>query len=175
VKNSGGRGWRGIRVLPLPKALILTALLVTAACAGPRLPPPNSAVAAYDAQGRAIQVMVSSLQPTSAATLVRQDGTRYPAYGFSVISQPHVLYNPPPSIGFGIGGFGISGCCTGIGSGVGVGMPVGGPTVAEASDQFVTSARIAAPADYSANWAQYHVEVSAGNQSMSLAAPPPST
>ena len=62
-----------------------------------------------------------------------QDGRRFPAVGFSVISAPHVLYNPPPSIGFGIGGLGFTGCCSAIGSGVGFGVPVGGPTVAEAT------------------------------------------
>jgi hypothetical protein len=64
---------------------------------------------------------------------VDQDGRRFPAVGFSVISAPHVLYNPPPSIGFGIGGLGFTGCCSAIGSGVGFGVPVGGPTVAEAT------------------------------------------
>ena len=62
--------------------------------------------------------------------------------GFSVINGPHVLYNSPPSIGFGIGGFGFTGCCSAIGSGVGFGVPLGGPTVAEVSDQYVTSALI---------------------------------
>jgi hypothetical protein len=29
-----------------------------------------------------------------------------------VISAPHVLYNPPLSIGLAIGGFGFTGCCS---------------------------------------------------------------
>ena len=104
-------------------ALAIVALL--AACAGPRLPPPNSAQAQYDGQQQAVQVMVSSLQPPSAVALVSADGHRYPASGIALLSGPHVLYNPPPSISLGIGGFGFSGCCSGFGSGLGVGVPVG--------------------------------------------------
>src|ERR1700760_4804411 len=70
-----------------------------AACAGPKLPAPNSADVRYDGRDRAVQVMVSSLQPPTAAALVANDGTRYPAAGISLVSGPHVLYNPPPSIG----------------------------------------------------------------------------
>ena len=62
---------------------------------------------------------MSGLQPATEAALVDQDGRRYPAVGFSVISGPYVMYNPPPSIGFGIGGFGFTGCCSAIGSNVG--------------------------------------------------------
>ena len=113
-----------------------------AACAGPKLPAPNSADVRYDGRDRAVQVMVSSLQPPTAAALVANDGTRYPAAGISLVSGPHVLYNPPPSIGLGIGGFGVSGCCSGFGSGIGIGVPVGGPTIAEVSDQYVASALI---------------------------------
>ena len=100
-------------------------------------------------------------------------GTRYPAAGIALVSGPHVLYNPPPSVGFGIGGFGFSGCCSGFGSGIGVGLPVGGPTPAEVSDQYVASALIPLPPDYASNWSRYHVEVSAGAQPMNLAAPAP--
>ena len=92
-------------------------------------------------------------------TLVGGDGSRYPASGIVLLSGPHVLYNPPPSISLGIGGFGFTGCCSAIGSGVGVGLPVGKPTVAEASDQYIASALIPVPADYASNWLQYHVEV----------------
>ena len=84
------------------RALAIVALL--AACAGPKLPPPNSAQAQYDGRQQAIQVMVSSLQPPSAVALVSADGQRYPASGIALMSGPHVLYNPPPSIGIGIGG-----------------------------------------------------------------------
>ena len=41
-----------------------------------------------------------------------------------------------------MGGFGFTDCCNAVGSGIGFGVPVGGPTVAEASDQYVTSALI---------------------------------
>ena len=143
---------------------------VLAAC-GPQLPPPNSAQAQYD--GRQQAIMVSSLQPPSAVALVSADGQRYPASGIALVSGPHVLYNPPPSISLGIGGFGFSGCCSGFGSGIGVGVPVGQPTPAEVSDQFLASALIPSPPDYATNWSQYHVEVSAGGQALNFAAPHP--
>jgi hypothetical protein len=150
--------------------LVMVGLL--AACAGPKLPAPNSADVRYDERDRAVQVMVSSLQPPTAVALVADDdGTRDPAAGISLVSGPHVLYNPPPSIGLGIGGFGFSGCCSGFGSGIGVGLPVGGPTPAEVSDQYVASALIPVPPDYASNWSRYHVEVSAGAQPMKFAAP----
>src|SRR5690242_3890391 len=155
------------------RAVALTVLAALAACAGPQLPAPNSAIAVYDARENSIHVTVSGLQPASEAVLIGPDGSRYPAIGFSVISEPHVLYNPPPSIGLGIGGFGFTGCCSSIGSGIGVGLPVGHPTVAEASDQFVTSALITAPPDYAQHWTQYRLEVAAGNQRMAVTAPAP--
>jgi hypothetical protein len=147
--------------------------MTLSACAGPQLPPPNSAIAAYDARDNAIHVTVSGLQPASNAILIGQDGSQYPAVGLSVISGPHVLYNPPPSIGLGIGGFGFTGCCSSVGSGIGFGLPVGHPTVAEASDQFLTSALITVPPDYAQHWTQYRLEVAAGNQRMAVAAPAP--
>jgi hypothetical protein len=105
----------------------------------------------YDQSDRAIQVMVSSLQPpTTVALVAAGDGTRYPAAGISLVSGPHVLYNPPPTVGFGIGGFGFSGCCSGFGSGIGVGLPVSAPTPAEVSDQYVASALIPVPTDHAA-------------------------
>src|ERR1700760_3207059 len=146
-----------------------------AACAGPKLPAPNSADVRYDGRDRAVQVMVSSLQPASAAALVANDGTRYPAAGISLVSGPHVLYNPPPSIGLGIGGFGFSGCCSAFGSGLGFDVPVGKPTPAEVSDQYIASALIPSPPDYATNWSQYHVEVSAVGQAMNFAAPHPAS
>jgi hypothetical protein len=155
------------------RAVALTVLAALAACAGPQLPAPNSAIAVYDARENAIHVTVSGLQPASEAVLIGPDGSRYPAIGFSVLSGPHVLYNPPPSIGLGIGGFGFTGCCSSIGSGIGVGLPVGHPTVAEASDQFITSALITAPPDYARDWLRYRLEVGAGNQRMAVAAPAP--
>jgi hypothetical protein len=157
-----------MRFFPLAIALVL------AACSGPRMPPPNSADAQYDEHDRAVQVFVSGLQPPSAIALVANDGTRYPASGIALLSGPHVLYNPPPSISLGIGGFGFTGCCSAIGSGIGVGLPVGRPTVAEASDQYIASALIPVPPDYASNWSQYHLEVSASDGvAMSLAAPAP--
>jgi hypothetical protein len=156
------------------KRLAMASLFGLAACGGPSLPAPNSATAAYDPKGAAIEVMVSGVQPATSVTLVGPEG-RYPAAGMSLISGPHVLYNPPPSIGIGVGGFGFGGCCSGVGTGVGVGLPVGKPTVAEVSDQYVTAARIAAPADYAARWPLYHVEIETTGQSRILAAPPPTT
>jgi hypothetical protein len=150
--------------------LLIVALL--AGC-GPRLPQPNSAQAQYDGRQQAIQVMVSGLQPPSTVALVSAEGHRYPASGIVLLSGAHVHYNPPPSISLGIGGFGFSGCCSAFGSGIGVGVPVGQPTPAEISDQFVASALIPSPPDYAANWSQYHVEVWAGGQALSLAAPHP--
>jgi hypothetical protein len=152
---------------------VLALLLILSGC-GPRLPAPNSAETHYDEPDRAVQVLVSGLQPPAAVTLVGGDGSRYPASGIALLSGPHVLYNPPPSISLGIGGFGFTGCCSAIGSGVGVGLPVGKPTVAEASDQYIASALIPVPADYASNWLQYHVEVAPyGGTSINLPAPAP--
>ena len=156
------------------RLLRATCLVFTlAACAGPRLPGPNTADARYDAKDRAVQVTVSGLRPASDAALVSGQGLRYPASTISVVSGPHVLYNPPPSVSLGIGGFGFSGCCSGFGSGLSVGLPVGRPTPAEVSDQYVASALIPVPADYAANWASYRLQVLVGNQSITLAAPAP--
>jgi hypothetical protein len=132
---------------------LLTIVPLLAAC-GPRLPPPNSAQAQYDGRQQAVQVMVSSLQPPTTVALVSPDGYRYPASGIALLSGAHVLYNPPPSISLGIGGFGFSGCCSAFGSGLGVGVPVGQPTPAEISDQFVASALIPSPPDDVDNWSQ---------------------
>jgi hypothetical protein len=157
------------------RAFFLSAVVALAACAGPRLPAPNSAIAEYDARDRAIHVLISGLQPATEAVLVDQDGRQIPAVGFSVISGPHVLYNPPPSIGLGIGGFGFTGCCSAVGSGIGFGVPVGSPTVAEASDQYVTSALISVPPEYQERWSQYRLELAAGGQRMAVAAPAPAS
>jgi hypothetical protein len=157
------------------RAVFLLAVVAVAACAGPRLPPPNNAIAEYDARDHAVHVLISGLQPATEAALVDQDGNRYPAVGFSVINGPHVLYNPPPSVGLGIGGFGFTGCCSAIGSGFGFGVPVGGPTVSEVSDQYVTSALITVPPDYQQHWSQYRLELATGAQRMALAAPAPTS
>ena len=53
------------------KPLIATCLMLSlAACAGPRLPQPNTTEVRYDARNRAVQVVISSLQPASEVTLV---------------------------------------------------------------------------------------------------------
>lgn len=148
-------------------------LLLLAACSGPQLPQPNTTEVRYDARNRAVQVMISGVQPISGAALVSGQGSRYPASVISPLSGPHVLYNPPPSISLGIGGFGFSGCCSGLGLGLGTSVPVGRPTPAEVSDQYVASALIPVPPDYATNWTGYHLQVTIGNQSMTLAAPAP--
>jgi hypothetical protein len=117
----------------------LSLLLLLAACAGPRLPQPNT------------------------------------ASGVSLVSGPHILYSPPPSVGLGIGGFGFSGCCSAFGSGVGFDVPVGKPSVAEVSDQYVASALIPAPGDYPTNWSNYRLEVDFGARPTFQPAPSPSS
>lgn len=137
-------------------------MLSLAACAGPRLPGPNTPEVHYDAKDRAVLVIVSGLRPASDAALVSRQGLRHPAPTISLVSGPHVLYNRPPSVSLGIGGFGLSGCCSGFGSGLSVGLPVGPPTPAEVSNQYVALALIPVPADYAANWVSYHLQVSVG-------------
>ena len=44
------------------------------------------------------------------------DSSRYPAAAVSLLSGPHIAYNPPPTLG--LWGFGFSGCCSGFGSGL---------------------------------------------------------
>src|SRR5689334_3990084 len=113
------------------RRFILSApVLAVTACSGPRLPPPNLAQAVYDRGAGAVQVMVSNVAPPTGVVLVSPSGSRYQAAGLSMLSGPHVAYNPPPSIGLGFGGFGF-GSGGGFGSGVGVGVPVGSPTVSE--------------------------------------------
>lgn len=156
----------------MQRLLIVVALALLAACSGPRLPPPNTAQASYDGRVQAVKVTVSSVSSPTSAALVSQEGARYQAASLTLLSGPHVLYNPPPSIGIGIGGFGFSGCC-GFGSGVGVGVPVGRPTPSEVSDQYVASALITVPPDYAANWSHYRVEITTGGPPMVLPAPRP--
>jgi hypothetical protein len=148
-------------------------LFALGACAGSALPPPNTVTARFDSHDQAVQVTVSDLAPPTAAALVSPDGTRYQATGLNVVSGPHVTYNPPPSIGIGVGGFGWTGCCSGIGSSMGVGLPVGGPTPASYSDQYVASGLIPVPADYAVNWPRYRVEVEVGHRALSIPAPTP--
>jgi hypothetical protein len=91
---------------------------------------------------------MSSLAPPQSATLVSASGFHYQAPALSLLSGPHVAYNPPPTIGLGIGGFGFGSSGVGFGSGAGVGIPVGKPTVAEVSDQYIASAILPTPVDY---------------------------
>lgn len=49
--------------------LVLAIVAILSACAGPRLPPPNGAIAEYDARDHGIHVLVSGLQPASEVTL----------------------------------------------------------------------------------------------------------
>ncbi len=153
--------------------LSLAALIVVAACSGPKLPPPNSAEAYYDARQQAVHVAMSRLAPPQSATLVSASGFHYQAPALSLLSGPHVAYNPPPIIGLGIGGFGFGSSGVGFGSGAGVGIPVGKPTVAEVSDQYIASAILPTPVDYRTNWGAYHVELSIGGGLFELPAPPP--
>jgi hypothetical protein len=95
--------------------------LTLAACASrAKLPAPNTAQARFEPQQHAVQVMISDLAPAAAAALLGPNGERYPAAAVTVLSGPHIAYNPPPTLGIGIGGFGFSDCCSGFGSGVGV-------------------------------------------------------
>ena len=145
-----------------------------AVCAsGPKLPAPNTAQATFEGQQRSVQVMISDVAPAVAAELLGPDGGQYPALNVSVLSGSYVAYNPPPTVGFGIGGFGFSGCCSGFGSGVGVGLPVGGPTPSVVSDQYVSSALIPVPPDYAQHWSNYRVQIQVGNRTLVLVAPPP--
>ena len=149
-------------------------VLALASCArGPQLPPPNTAQASFQPQQQVVQVMISDLAPATAAELLAPNGARYPATAVTLLSAPHIAYNPPPTIGFGIGGFGFGGCCSGFGSGIGIGLPVGGPTPAAVSDQYISSIVISAPADYAAHWLDYRVQVQVGNRALWLAAPKP--
>ena len=117
--------------------------------------------------------MVSNLQPPTAVALVANDETRYPASGIALMSGPHVIYNPPAL-------WSASGSAA-LGSqdaqrlrfGNWIGVPVGRPTLAEVSDQYVASAQRPAPPDYTSNWSRYHIEISAGAEPMTLAAPAP--
>ena len=153
--------------------LVPGAAVALAACASGGVPPPNGVRARYEPAAGAVQVLVSNTRPMSGAALIAPNGSQYPAAGVVLVSGPHVLYNPPPSIGLSIGGFGLAGCCSGIGSGLGVGLPVGRPRPAAVSDQYLTSASIPAPADYARNWSGYRLQVRIGDGALLLNAPAP--
>jgi hypothetical protein len=142
-------------------------------CASNPLPPPNSVQTEFDPQVSAVRVTVSDLQPLSAADLLGQVGNRFPATAITLLSGPHVDYSPPPSVGFGVGGFGFSGCCTGFGSGVGVGLPLGEPRPTHISDQYIVSAVIPVPSNYGQTWSTYRLEIQVGNRPTVLSAPAP--
>jgi hypothetical protein len=149
------------------------ALALVACASGPKLPAPNTAQARFDSQQGVVQVMISDLAPATAAALLGPQGDRYPAAAVTLLRGPYVAYNPPPSVGFGIGGFGFSGCCTGFGSGVSFGVPVGGPTPAAVSNQYISSAVVRVPAAYAEHWSSYRVQVQVGDRALLLAAPSP--
>jgi hypothetical protein len=155
-----------------PMAAAGLALMLAACASGARLPPPNTAQARFEAEQGAVQIMISDLAPATAAVLLGPNGDRYPAAAVTVLSGPHIAYNPPPTVGFGFGGFGFSGCCSGFGSGVGLDMPVGRPTPAAVSDQYISAAVIPVPAGYAQHWSSYRVEVQIGNRALLLEAPP---
>ena len=153
--------------------LILGVVLALTACSNGGVPPPNGVQARYEPSARAVRVLVSNIRPMTDAELIAPDGSQYRTTGVVLVSGPHVLYNPPPSIGFSIGGFGLAGCCSGIGSGIGVGLPIGHPTPAAVSDQYLASASIPAPADYARNWSSYRLQIMIGDTPMLLSAPAP--
>ncbi len=133
----------------------LLVLALTGCATGTRLPAPNTAQAHFEPQGDAVQVIVSEVAPVAAAALVSAQGDRYPAAAVTLLSGPHLAYSPPPTVGFGIGGFGFSGCCSGFGSGLGVGVPVGSPSARIVGDQYVSSVTIPVPPGYAAHWPKY--------------------
>jgi hypothetical protein len=156
------------------KVVIVLVASALAGCASNPLPPPNSVNASFDPRAAAVRLVVSDLQPLSAADLLGPDGKRFAASAVTLVSGPHVDYSPPPSIGLGIGGFGFSGCCSGFGSGLGVGLPLGGPRPTHVSDQYIGSAVIPVPQDYNQTWPAYRVEIQVGNRPLVVAAPAPS-
>jgi hypothetical protein len=136
------------------------------------MPAPNTAQARFEPQQHAVHVIISDFAPVVTAALLGPNGERYPAAAPTVLSGPHIAYNPPPTMGIGIGGFGFSGCCSGFGSGVGVDVPVGRPTAAAVSDQYISSVVIPVPAGYAQQWSSYRVQVQVGNRVLLLEAPP---
>ena len=152
---------------------VVAIVLALAGCASNPLPPPNSIKSRFDPRGGVVRIMVSDIQPLSAADLIGPDGSRFPATAVTLVSGPHVDYSPPPSIGIGVGGFGFSGCCSGFGSGVGVGLPLGGSTPTHVSDQYIGSAVIPVPSNYGQSWGEFRLKVQVGNRPLLLAAPAP--
>jgi len=154
-------------VLWIVPALIALAL---GGCAGNALPPPNSVQTRFDPRVRAVQLLVSEREPIMQAELVRADGAPVQVGSVTLVSRPHVYYNPPPFVGVGVGGFGC-----GFGSAA---LPPGEPApmcVSEQSDQYVASVSIPVPEDYARRWTEYRVRLWIGNRWLAVAAPPPAT
>jgi hypothetical protein len=149
------------------KRQLLVVAASLAACSSPQ-PNPNTAQAQFVGDANAIQVTVSDTQPVSAALLIGADGTTYAATGIQVTQTPHTVYNPPPSLGIGLGGFGGN-----VGGGVGLGLPLGGPTPGYSTDQYLSTVTLPAPADYGRNWQNYRVQVQVGNRAVTIPAPTP--
>ena len=152
-----------LRIVPALIALALDG------CAGHALPPPNAVQARFDPRVRAVQILVSERDPTMQAELVRADGAPVQVGSVTLVSTPHVYYNPPPFVGVGIGGFGCR---------FGAALPPGGPPpmcVSEQSDQYVASVSLPAPEDYARRWSEYRVKLRVGNRWLVVAAPPPAT
>ena len=91
-----------------------------------------------------------------------QDGRRFPAVGFSVISAP--TYCTSEALGSLVVQRDWVSC--------GLWRSGRGPPVAEPSDQYITSALITVPA-YQQHWSLYRLELAAGGQRMAVAAPAP--
>lgn len=145
----------------------LAAMLLLAACASSEAGP-NTARAEFRRDGNLVAVNVSDVQPVTAALLIGPDEAIHPALAINVVRTPYTAYNPPPTVGIGVGGFSGN-----FGTGLGLGLPLGGPTPAYSSDQYVTSVTFAAPADYASRWPEYRVQLQLGERSLTLPAPAP--
>jgi hypothetical protein len=148
--------------------IVVAAALALAGCSSAPAPSANTAQAQFVPSSNTIEVQVSDTQPASSALLIGGDGRTYPATGINVTQTPHTVYDPPPTIGLGIGGFGGN-----IGSSLGLGLPLGSPTPGRSSDQYVSTVTLPAPADYATNWQSYRVQVQVGNRTVTMAAPQP--
>jgi hypothetical protein len=142
------------------------ALLLLAGCSSTI--DPNTARTNYDAGSNTVQITVSDTQPVTTAALVGPDGTLHPATSINVVETPHTVYQAPPSVGLGIGGWSGN-----VGSGMGIGLPLGGATPSQVTDQFVSMVLLPVPADYKANWPAYKVQVQVGDRALTQAAPKP--
>ncbi|MBS0641242.1 MAG: hypothetical protein JSS43_15315 [Proteobacteria bacterium] len=146
---------------------ILLAGILASACSSNPLPPPNSSRVSFDDQAQAVQLYVSNVQMPREAWLVDTNNVRYPLV-LSLVSAPHVNYSAPPSIGLGLGGFGWN-----VGGGAGIDVPLGSPQPVGVDDQYIASARFAAPPDYQQRWPAYRIAVQVGPQILEVPCPPP--